>query len=112
MTRRLSPVDPFRHHDLRRYAVRAALRPLLLSLVASWSCGAPARSCCAARRRVLRACVLFNATIMVAVETFAATPDAPGLAFAALFLLGLARVEETGKGAWWLLVGIAGGLGL
>jgi 4-amino-4-deoxy-L-arabinose transferase-like glycosyltransferase len=86
--------------------------PLLLSLVASWSVWRAGAILLRSEEAGLRACVLFNATIMIAVETFAATPDAPGLAFAALFLLGLARVEETGKGPWWLLVGIAGGLGL
>ncbi len=86
--------------------------PLLLSLVTSWAVWRAGASLLRSEEAGLRACVLFNATIMVAVETFAATPDAPGLAFAALLLLGLAKVEESGKGWWWLLVGAAGGLGL
>jgi len=86
--------------------------PLLLSLVASWAVWRSATALLRSEEAGLRACALFNATIMVAVETFAATPDAPALAFSALFLLGLARVQESGNGRWWLLVGLAGGLGL
>jgi 4-amino-4-deoxy-L-arabinose transferase-like glycosyltransferase len=59
-----------------------------------------------------RAALFFNLTLMVAVETLSATPDAPALAAAAAVLYALAKIEETGKGAWWLAVGIAAGLGL
>ena len=58
------------------------------------------------------ACLFFNLSLMVAVETMAATPDAFAVATAALFLWALAKVEETGRGAWWLAAGIAAGIGL
>ncbi len=59
-----------------------------------------------------RACLFFNLTLMISVETLAATPDSPSVAAAAAVLYALARTEETGKGAWWLGVGLAAGLGL
>jgi len=85
---------------------------LLLSLVASWAVWRAAAATLRDEEGGLMASVLFNATLMIAVEGFAATPDAPMLAFSALFLLALVKVEETGKGWWWLVAGVAGGLGL
>jgi 4-amino-4-deoxy-L-arabinose transferase-like glycosyltransferase len=86
--------------------------PLLLGLVASWSVWRAGAILLKSEEAGLKACLFFNATIMIAVEAFAATPDAPMLAASALFLLGLAKVWETERGIWWLLVGAAGGLGL
>jgi 4-amino-4-deoxy-L-arabinose transferase-like glycosyltransferase len=86
--------------------------PLLLGVFSSWCVWRAGAILLRDEDAGLRACLFFNATIMVAVEAFAATPDAPMLAFSALFLLGLAKVEQTDKGVWWLLVGVAGGLGL
>jgi 4-amino-4-deoxy-L-arabinose transferase-like glycosyltransferase len=40
------------------------------------------------------------------------TPDAPLLVASALVLYFLAKVDETGRGAWWLAVGAATGLAL
>ncbi len=59
-----------------------------------------------------RACLFFNLTLMVSVETLAATPDAPAVAAAAGVLYALAKLDETRHGAWWLGVGAAAGLGL
>ncbi|MEI9996443.1 MAG: glycosyltransferase family 39 protein [Rhizomicrobium sp.] len=59
-----------------------------------------------------RAALFFNLTLMVSVETLAATPDAPAVAAAAAVLYALAKLDETGKGGWWLAVGAAAGLGL
>lgn len=58
------------------------------------------------------ACLFFNLSLMVAIEAMAATPDALALATSALFVLALAKVEDTGKGAWWLAAGAAAGVGL
>ncbi len=58
------------------------------------------------------ACLFFNLSLMAAIETMAATPDALAIAMSALFLLALARVEESGRGAWWLAAGAAAGIGL
>jgi 4-amino-4-deoxy-L-arabinose transferase-like glycosyltransferase len=59
-----------------------------------------------------RACLFFNLTLMISVETLAATPDAPAVTAAAAVLYALARLRESGKGSWWLAVGAAAGLGL
>ena len=59
-----------------------------------------------------RASLFFNLTLMISVETLAATPDGPSVAAAAAVLYALAKVHETGKGAWWLAAGLAAGLGL
>ncbi|MFG3757222.1 glycosyltransferase family 39 protein, partial [Klebsiella pneumoniae] len=40
------------------------------------------------------------------------TPDAPLMVAAAFVLLALAKVLETGQGAWWLAVGLAVGAAL
>jgi 4-amino-4-deoxy-L-arabinose transferase-like glycosyltransferase len=58
------------------------------------------------------ACLFFNLSLMVAIEAMAATPDALAVATSALFLWALAKVEETGRGAWWLAAGAAAGIGL
>ncbi|MBL6853982.1 MAG: glycosyltransferase family 39 protein [Alphaproteobacteria bacterium] len=59
-----------------------------------------------------RAALFFNLTLMISVETLAATPDAPAVAAAAAVLFALAKVWETGRGIWWLGVGVAAGLSL
>jgi 4-amino-4-deoxy-L-arabinose transferase-like glycosyltransferase len=58
------------------------------------------------------ACLFFNLSLMVAIETMAATPDTLAVWTAALFLWALAKLEETGRGAWWLAAGMAAGIGL
>ncbi len=86
--------------------------PLLLSVLASllvWKGGAILLK---SESDGARACLFFNLTLMVSVETLAATPDAPAVAAAAALLYALAKVDETGKGAWWLAAGLAAGLSL
>ena len=58
------------------------------------------------------ACLFFNLTLMITVETLAATPDAPSIATSAAFFWTLAKVAETRDGRWWLAAGLAAGLGL
>ncbi len=75
--------------------------PVLLSAAASWfvwRSGGPL------------AALLFNLTLMVTVETMAATPDAPLIAASAAFLWAMTRLDEDPR--WWLAVGAAGGLAL
>ncbi len=55
------------------------------------------------------ATVLLNVTLMAAVGTLIVTPDAPLLVASSFVLFFLAKVLETGKGAWWLGVGVAVG---
>lgn len=85
---------------------------LLLSLAASglvWRAGAEILN---DQRTAAYACLFFNLTLMAAVETMAATPDAPLIAASAAFLFALARLDRSSDGRWWLAAGAAGGLAL
>ena len=53
-----------------------------------------------------------TSTLMAAVGTMIVTPDAPLLVASSFVLLFLAKVLETGRGAWWLAVGAAVGAAL
>ncbi len=64
------------------------------------------------RRVAATATILLNITLMVAVGTLIVTPDAPSLVAASFVLFFLAKVLETGQGAWWLAVGAAVGCAL
>jgi 4-amino-4-deoxy-L-arabinose transferase-like glycosyltransferase len=86
--------------------------PFLLSIVASWFVWRAGVSILKGERGGALSCLLFNLTLMVAVEMMAATPDAPLIACAAAFLWALAKVDETQDGRWWLVAGIAGGMAL
>ncbi len=86
--------------------------PLILSVAASWFVWRAGASILKDEHAGALSCLLFNLTLMAAVETMAATPDAPLIACSAAFLWALAKVDETQKGRWWLAVGTAGGLAL
>src|SRR6202521_3385996 len=58
------------------------------------------------------ATILLNVTLMAAVGTLIVTPDAPLLVASSFVLFYLAKVLETGRGAWWLAVGAAVGAAL
>jgi 4-amino-4-deoxy-L-arabinose transferase-like glycosyltransferase len=58
------------------------------------------------------AALIFNLMPMVGIESLAATPDAPEIAASALLMLALAKIGETGRGAWWIGAGIAAGFAL
>jgi 4-amino-4-deoxy-L-arabinose transferase-like glycosyltransferase len=58
------------------------------------------------------AALFFNLTLMVAVGTVVVTPDAPLLIASAFVLFFLAKLIETGRGQWWLAVGVSVGLAL
>ena len=58
------------------------------------------------------AAILLNVTLMAAVGTMIVTPDAPLLVASSFVLFSLAKVLETGRGAWWLAVGVAVGAAL
>jgi len=55
------------------------------------------------------AALLFNSSLMVAVEMLAATPDAPAILGASALLYFLVKLERNGNARWWLAAGLAGG---
>jgi len=85
---------------------------LVLSLLASWFVWKTGETLLHDGVAAARACLFFNLTLMVSVETLAATPDAPAVVAAAAFVFALAKVLDSGKGVWWLGVGGAAGLAL
>ena len=86
--------------------------PFVLSIAASWFVWHTGALLMKDERAGALACVLFNLTLMAAVETMAATPDAPLIACSAGFLWALAKLNGTQDGRWWLAAGAAGGFAL
>jgi Dolichyl-phosphate-mannose-protein mannosyltransferase len=64
------------------------------------------------QRVAATATILLNVTLMAAVGTLIVTPDAPLLVASSFVLFFLAKVLETGRGAWWLAAGAAIGCAL
>ena len=85
---------------------------LLLSLVSSRFVWLTAQTLLQDSNASALACLLFNLTLMISVETLAATPDAPLVAASAAFLLALVKLSEGDNARWWLVAGIAAGLAL
>lgn len=88
------------------------LMSILLALPATWAVYRTARIFFDDARTACSAAILLNATLMVSVGTIIVTPDAPLLASASFVLYCLAKVWQTGRGFWWIGVGIAVGCGL
>ncbi len=56
--------------------------------------------------------LFFNATILIGVGSVIATPDAPSVFFWGMALWAVSEVIRSSNANWWLVVGIAAGLGL
>ncbi len=114
----------YEHPALIALAIRAGTRifgdtefgvrfvPLTASLVASWAVWRSAAIWLSSERLGASACLLFNATLMVAAETMGATPDALLIAAASLLLWTVAKLDSTQDGRWWLAAGAAAGLAI
>jgi 4-amino-4-deoxy-L-arabinose transferase-like glycosyltransferase len=85
---------------------------VLLALPMSFAVYRSAEILFGGRRLAMTATILLNATMMAAVGTLIVTPDAPLLVASAFVLFYLAKVLETGRGLWWLMVGAAVGVAL
>src|SRR6202521_5915170 len=85
---------------------------ILLALPMSWAVFRTASILFGGWRVAATATILLNVTLMAAVGTMIVTPDAPLLVAASFVLFFLAKVLETGRGAWWLAVGAAVGAAL
>jgi hypothetical protein len=85
---------------------------ILLALPMSFAVYRSAEILFGGRRVAATATILLNVTLMAAVGTMIVTPDAPLLVASSFVLFCLAKVLETGRGAWWLAVGVAVGAAL
>jgi 4-amino-4-deoxy-L-arabinose transferase-like glycosyltransferase len=85
---------------------------ILLALPMSWAVYRAAAILFASPVVASTAAILLNVTMMVSVETMIITPDSPLVVGSAFVLFFLAKVFETGRGAWWLAVGAAVGAAL
>ena len=85
---------------------------ILLALPMSFAIWRSAEILFGGTRVAASAVILLNVTLMAAVGTLIVTPDAPLLVAASFVLFFLAKVLETGRGAWWLAVGAAAGCAL
>src|SRR4051794_24709313 len=85
---------------------------ILLALPMSWAVFRATSILFGGVRTAATATILLNVTLMAAVGTLIVTPDAPLLVASSFVLFSLAKVLETGRGAWWLAVGAAIGAAL
>ena len=85
---------------------------ILLALPMSWAVYRTAAILFGGMRVAATATILLNVTLMAAVGTLIVTPDSPLLVASSFVLFFLAKVLETGRGAWWLAVGAAVGVAL
>jgi hypothetical protein len=88
------------------------LASILLALPMSFAVFRAAAILFGGERVAATAAILLNVTLMAAVGTLIVTPDAPLLVASSFVLFFLAKVLETGRGAWWLAVGVAVGAAL
>src|SRR5579864_8489169 len=85
---------------------------VLLALPMSFAVYRTAEILFGGQRVAATATILLNITLMAAVGTLIVTPDAPLLVASSFVLFFLAKVLESGRGAWWLAVGAAVGCAL
>ena len=85
---------------------------VLLALPMSYAVYRAAAILFGGRRVASTATILLNVTLMAAIGTLIVTPDSPLLVASSFIVLCLAKVLETGRGAWWLAVGAAVGAAL
>jgi hypothetical protein len=85
---------------------------ILLALPMSFAVYRAAAILFGGMRLAATATILLNVTLMAAVGTMIVTPDAPLLVASCFVLFFLAKVLQSGRGAWWLAVGAAAGAAL
>jgi predicted anti-sigma-YlaC factor YlaD len=85
---------------------------VMLSIAATWAVWRAAAQLFPYRGMGATAAILFNMTLAVSVGSLAATSDMVVVCTSALLLYFLAKLEVTGRGAWWLAIGAAFGFGM
>lgn len=58
------------------------------------------------------AALYFNLTLVMAVGSALATPDNAVVCATTFLLLALAKLQQSGRGAWWIAIGVAFGVGM
>jgi 4-amino-4-deoxy-L-arabinose transferase-like glycosyltransferase len=86
--------------------------PWLLSVAASWAVWRSGLLILKNNYAALMAALFFNLMPMIGVEALVATPDSPEIAAAAFLVFALVKIAQTGKGVWWIAVGLAAGFAL
>jgi len=114
-------ISYFEHPPLIAFAIRSGtfllgdtelgvrLASLVASVAASWAVFRAAALLMPDRSRAWLACAYLNATLMMASQGMAATPDIFVVAAAAVLLLAVVELQVTGNGGWWLAAGSAVG---
>jgi 4-amino-4-deoxy-L-arabinose transferase-like glycosyltransferase len=85
---------------------------VLLGLPATWAVWRAAAILFHDPKVGATAALFFNLTLAMAGGSILATPDSAVMVTTCFLLLSLAKLAETGRGEWWLLVGVAFGLGM
>ena len=88
------------------------LMAVLLSVPASWAVWRAALALFADAALARTAVIYFNLTVVMAIGSLVATSDEVVVTTTCVLLMSLAELQRTGRGAWWLAVGTAFGLGL
>ncbi|HUJ47854.1 MAG TPA: glycosyltransferase family 39 protein [Rhizomicrobium sp.] len=112
-------ISYFEHPPLIAFAIRSGtallgdtelgvrLASLFASLAASWAVWRAAALIFGGHSRAWTACVYFNATLMLASQGMAATPDIFVMAASAFLLLAIAKLQQSQDRRWWIGVGLA-----
>ena len=85
---------------------------ILLGLPASWAVWRSAAILFEDEKLGATAALYFNLTLVMAAGSIVATHDNVNVVTAALLLLALAKLLETGRGVWWIAIGAAFGIGM
>lgn len=85
---------------------------VLLGLPASWAVWRSASNLFKDEKIGATAALFFNLTLVMTVGSLLATSDPVVVTASAFLLYFLVKVDETGRGSWWLGVGAAFGLGM
>ena len=85
---------------------------VLLALPASWAIWRSAEILFDDERIGATAALYFNLTLVMAAGSIIATPDDAVVIATTFLLLTLCKLWQSGRGVWWLAVGVAFGIGM